>query len=183
MDPMVTARSRRGVTLVEMMVALIIGTLVISIAWSLYRFNRVSVEGTLAPQMGLQTTSRKALVQFIREVQESVEVAKPLQGTTLDYMIARDKLNRILVIYPAKNNAASTAAGRNIYDLYLYRHDYGTTPPVQAQRRMIEGLERVAFTTLSPGVVQIHLQLHEAGKSYTLLTAVRTRNILMEGKL
>ena len=90
-------------------------------------------------------------------------------------------MNRILTAYLSKNAADSAAAGRDLYDLYLYRKDFSGPPPIQ--QKMLSRVERLTFTGLSPGLLQINLDLHEQGKTYTLLTAVRTRNILTEGRL
>lgn len=172
--------SRRAVTLVEILVGLAVTVVISGAAYGLMRFGIVSVGQTVTPQVGLQTASRKAMVDFIREIQEAIEIARPVPGSTLTYFVARDKTNCIVTAYLARNDADSTTAGRDIYDLYLNRKDFAGP---SSQRKMLTHVERVTFTALSPGLIQVHLDVNESGKSYAMLTAVRCRNILGEGRL
>lgn len=166
--------------MVEILVGMGLLVIISGVAYGLMRFGIVSVGTTVTPQLGLQTASRKAMVDFIREVQESIEIARPLPGTTLTYFVARDKTNCVVTVYSVKNAADSTAAGKDIFDVYLHRKRF--TKPDE-QKRILTKVERLTFTALSPGLLQVHLDLNEGGKTYSLLTAVRTRNILSEGKL
>jgi hypothetical protein len=176
-------RSRRGLGLVEGIVGFSIAMIVVAGAVSLFRFGVISVGATVTPQAGLQMASRKALVDFIRQIQECSELVRPSPGASLNYFMARDKLNHILVAYQVQNPADSAAAKKPLYDLYLYRYTYGATPPVQSQSKLLSAIERLTFTNLSPGLIQLNLDLNEQGKNYTLLTAIRLRNVLTEGKL
>lgn len=169
-------RRREGLTLVELIIGLGIGIVVLGMAFGLHRFTTYSTQQTLGPQLGLQTASRAALIKFIREIQESIEIVRPVQGSTLGYFVARDKFNQIMVGYSAPGSAAP------LEDLYIARHPYDPAVPVE-QVKILEGLKRISFTTLSPGALQIHATLSEQGKEYSLLTTIRTRNILAEGEL
>lgn len=167
----------------EMLVAVCIALLVLSGGYMMVRAARVSTEASLGPSMGLQLNSRKALVEMIRELQESIEIVRPSAGGSLSYLLARDKLNRVLVLYIVKNEKDSAKAGRDLHDLYLYRYDHGERAPALNQRLVLSGVERAAFTALSSGLVQVHLDLHEQGKSFPFLTGVRCRNIQTEAEL
>src|SRR5258708_9215884 len=84
-----------------------------------------SVGATVAAQVGLQTASRKAMVEFIKELQESIEVARPLPGSTLNYFIARGRTNCITTSFLVKNAADSAAAGIDLYDPSIDHRDFG----------------------------------------------------------
>lgn len=173
---------RRGASLMEMLIAVAISALVIGIAFGILRLTRVSTEKTLGPQMGLQTASREALVDLIRELQESIEVVRPQQGGSLTYFVVRDKLNQVMVGYLEENARASTAAGRKIYDFFLNRTSWNGEP-ADRRRRLFDNVERLTVTTLSPGLLQIHADFHEQGRTYAFLTTVRTRNINSDADL
>jgi hypothetical protein len=175
---------RRGVSVLELLVAVCIGVLVIGGGAMLTRFARVSTEASLGPSMGAQMQSRKALVELIRELQECIEFVRPSAGATLSYLLARDKLNRVLVLYLVDNAEQTTRAGRPMRDLYLYRYEPdGGGSPEASQRWVLGGVENASFTTLSSGVIQVHLELFESGKTFPFLTAVRARNIHTEAEL
>lgn len=171
---------RRAMTLIESLIGIGLALVVCGIAFEMWRFGVVSVGSTVSPQVGLQMASRKAMVDFIKEIQECIEVARPLPGTTTDFIIARDKVNDILSAYLVKNDADSAAAKVPLYDLYV---DHKPVGKPSTPLKMLGKVERCTFTGLSPGLVQIHLDVHEQDRSYALLTAVRTRNILGEGNL
>jgi hypothetical protein len=174
---------RSGLSFVEGLLSLSLGLLVVMAAVSLWRFGIISVGATVSPQVGLQMASRKALVDFVHEIQECSEVVRPPSGSSLTYFMARDKLNQILVGYQVQNAADSASAGRPLFDLLLYRYDYGATPPAKAQVKILTRVERLTFTTLSPGLLQLNLDLNDQGKTYTMLTAIRLRNVLTEANL
>lgn len=174
---------RRAVGTLELLIAVCVAVLVLGAGYMLVRAARVSTEASLGPAMGLQMQSRKALVELIRELQESIEVVRPPPGATLTYVLARDKLNRILVVYLTKNEEQSSRAGRPLFDMWLCRYDHGERAPAANQRLLLGSLERAAFTALSSGVVQVHLDLFEQGKTLPFLTAVRSRNIQTEADL
>lgn len=177
-------RSRRHLpafTLVEAIIGVILLVMIMGVAFSMWRFGVVSVGATVTPQVGLQMASRAAMVNFVKDIQECIEVARPFPGSTFTYFVARDKVNNIITAYLVKNDADSLAAGRDLYDLWLHTKPTGTG--TQSQKKMLSKIERLTFTALSSGLLQINLDLHEQGKTYALLTAVRTRNILTEGRL
>jgi len=174
---------RAGVSIPEMLIAICVAVVVLGTGGMLLRFARASTEVTLGPNMGAQMASRKALVEMIRELQECIEFVRPSAGASLTYLLARDKLNRVLVIYLVVNAEQSARAGRPLHDLYLYQYEpAGRTPP-ENHRLLMGGVERAAFTALSSGVMQVHLDLFEQGKTFPFLTAVRARNIQTEAEL
>lgn len=168
----------------ELLIAVCIGVVVLAAGFMLMRFARVSTEASLGPSMGAQMQSRKALVELIRELQECIEFVRPTAGATLSYLVARDKLNRVLVLYLVDDAEQSARAGRPMRTLYLYRYEPdGSGNPEASQRFVLGGVETAGFTTLSSGVVQVHLELFESGKTFPFLTAVRARNIQTEAEL
>lgn len=175
-------RQRGAISIVEMLIATAITAMVVGIAFGILRMTRVSTEQTLGPQMGLQTASREALVDLIRELQESIEVVRPQQGASLTYFVVRDKLNQVLVGYLEENARSSAVAGHKIYDLFLDRTGWGEEPRVR-RKRLLDNVERLTVTTLSPGLLQIHADFYEAGRTYAFLTTVRTRNINSDADL
>jgi hypothetical protein len=174
---------RSGLSVLETLIGVVVGLLVLSMAGGIMRWARVCAVTTLGTQMELQMETRRALVEFIKELQENIEIAEPPAGATLNYCLTRDKLNQLLLCYTRKNDLDSKRAGRPLHDLYMYRYDYGATPPAGCGWLVLSHLERVAFTSLSSGLIQIHLDFYENGRSYPVLTAVRTRNIYAESVL
>lgn len=173
---------RSGHSLVEVLLAfgLVIGLL--ATAFMMYRGGVVSAQATLAPQMALQMATRKAFLDFIKELQECIEFVRPTQGSTLTYLLARDKLDRVLLTYMVEDPVATAREGRPLQNVFLYRQD-NTMPAVARQRLLLGNVTRLSFTSLGSGLVQIRMDVYEQGHSYPMLTTVRARNIALEAEL
>ena len=176
------AHAHRGYSLIEVLVALFLFGTLFATAWMLHRSGTVGVQSTLGPQMGLQMTTRKALVEFIKELQECVEFVRPYQGSTLNYLMARNKLDQVLLTYMVKNDKDSAREGRDVHDVYVYLNDTSVAA-ASRQRLLFGGVTRLTFTALGSGVVQIRMDVTESNRIYALLTTVRARNIELEGEL
>ena len=173
---------RRGFTLVEGLIGLVVAILVTGMAYQLHRSAFVSLNATLGPQMGLQMATRKALLEFVRELQECIEFVRPVQGATLSYLLARDKLDRPMLAYATVDQKATAAAGRTLYNVYVNRSD-DALGEKDRQRWLFGSVARLTFTSLGSGAVQIHMDVWEQGRTYPVLTTVRARNIAPEAEL
>jgi hypothetical protein len=176
----VTKRSK-AFTLVEIVIAGAILIIIIGLATGLLLSARGSTQAIM-PAFDLQTGTRKALLEVLQAVQESIDVLRPPMGCTLSYFVVRGKANQILLAYQAQDSAASLKAGIPLYVLYLVECDLDA-PDQATQRRLIGNIKRLSFTTITPGVLQVHLDLFEEGRTYSLLTSVRCRNLHVETSL
>jgi hypothetical protein len=91
-------------------------------------------------------------------------------------------LNRILTGYLCEDPQSLKRTGKLLYQLYLVRSDYSGNPAIK-KKPLLTNVERLTFTTLSPGVLQIRADIYEQKSSYTILTAVRTRNVFADSDL
>ena len=71
-------------------------------------------------------------------------------------------------------------AGRRLTALWLGQHGGAGGA---SQRVLLTGVERLAFTASSHGVLQVHLQLFEQGRTSAVLSAIRLRNLATEAQL
>jgi hypothetical protein len=176
-------KTRTGFSVLEMLLATALALLVLVAAHQRLRGARVATDLTLAPQAELQSATAVLLLDLVQELKESIEVVKPAEGTTLNYAVVRDKLNELLLVYPVLDEAATRSSGRPLYDLYLHRTDPSAQPLATRQRLLIRGVERIAFTSLSSGALQVHINIHRDGRVYSLLTTIRMGNIASEAAL
>lgn len=173
---------RRGLSTIELLIALVISTIVVGVVFGFFRFARVSTERTVGPQLALGEASRQALLELIRELQEAIEVNRPIQGSTLTYFVVRDKLNQVLVGYLVTNPQAKTQDGRPLFDLILDRTSFGG-PSTPKKKKLLSNLERFTVTGLSPALIQIHADFHEQGRSFAFFTTIRARNVFSDNDL
>lgn len=172
--------SRRGAfTLAEVLVALALGAVVLVAVWSVF-----NAAGRTAPGLGahasLQLGTQLALLELNQKLQESIAIERLTSGTSLSYFVVRGKTNETVVGYQVVDAAASAKAGRRLYQLWLASSRGAGT---DTQRKVLGQIERCRFTATSAGVLQLHMDLFEDGKSHAVLTSVRLRNLPSEALL
>lgn len=163
-------RSRAGFTLVEALLALALALVLIILLFGIVSYSTRST-ARLGSKLAAQQAQRKAVVRFLREVQESMEVVSPRAGSTLGYAVLRDKLALLRWYYLVQQGNAP-----DMFELRMYRHD-DSLPPGQREEVLLQNVRRLAFTTRTEGALQINLVLGEEGAESTVLTTVRLRNI------
>lgn len=163
--------TRRGVSVPELLVAAAILALLAGAAIRGLAFGTRST-GRLTPQLALKQNSRKAIVRFLRELQEGMEVVSPAPGRTLSHAIVRDKVSRARWFY-------QVAHVMNVQTRHeLWRHVDDTSLPKERRAELLlTDVKRLAFTSRGEGSLQVNLTLAEGESEYTLLTTVRLRNI------
>jgi len=164
-------RGREALTVVELLTASTVFVLVVGLVITLLTQGRRSSQN-LGTQMSLAQASRKMIVKLLGELQEGMEVLSPRPGSTKAQALIRDKLSfiRWYVLHP------KTGSVPEVYELWRYIND----PDLPAARRaeiLLGGIQRLRFTCLSEGALQINLTLIEEGKEYSILTTVRLRNL------
>lgn len=179
---MIFRTGRRGATLIEALVALSVFLLLMILVVGIVRWSQKAVQGGLEPHADLQQATQRALLIFLKELEECIEFVRPAPGSTLTYFVGRGKLNEIVTGYQEQDMQGSTRAGRPLYHFYLHRYD-PSDPSASKRDLLVSKIERLTFTSRSPGLLQVHMRLFEAGKSYALLTTVRARGVLSEAQL
>lgn len=166
---------RRGTSLIELLFAVSVAAVLLGAAFGAMIWARRAGEAGVASHVSAQMLARRSMEALTRELEESIEVVRPPPGATLNHLLVRDKLNRLLVIYPVE-----TSGGLS---LRVFRMDPTLPDAVPEDRVLVRLLERVAFTTLGPGMVQVHLTVRDQGHAYPVFTAIRCRNAPSEAEL
>lgn len=125
----------------------------------------------LAPKLAGQQATRKAVVRFLRELQESMEVVSPRAGSTLAYSVVRDRI-AVLRWYFLVQQPNSP----DLFELRVYKHD-SALPTGQREELLVQNVRRLAFTARTEGALQVNLLVGEEGMETSILTTVRLRNI------
>lgn len=159
----------------EVLVACSLVTILAGTGMGALWWARGASERALSPGVATQARARRALVDLTLEVQEAVEIVRPPPGATLDHVLFRDKLNRLVVLYPVREGDGLS--------LRAFRRDPLSPDGPGEDRLLLSAVRRVAFTSLAPGMLQVHLSVQEAGKVFPLVTSIRCRNAPLEGDL
>ena len=171
--------SLSGVTLIELILALLIFSFVIAGA-----FRALSVFGgkaseTLSQRLVLQMEARKALLNLYREIQQGIEVILPAPGCTLPYLVYRDFINNIHVIYLEKDATTSKTEGEPLYKVMegiKISSGAGTTPP----KLVMKYVSKSNFTTHHYGGILLSCSLKGGKGRFDLVNYVRLKNLAAE---
>lgn len=162
---------RRAFSLVEMIVGVgLLGLVIGGLVFLLGSGSRAT--GRLTPQLSLQQAGRKAVVRFLRELQEGMEVVSPAPGCSLSYAVIRDKLSRARWFYLVEKKGGASP----VMELWRYVDDQ-TVSAQERSEKLLDDVRRLAFTSRGEGALQVNLLLAEGEQEYALLTTVRLRNI------
>lgn len=160
---------RRAFTLVEALVAVALATGAIGLLIWLLVFGGRSSE-RITPQLALQQESRKAVVRFLKELQEGMEVISPRPGSTLTYALVRDRVARVRWFYQVPGST------RGLFDLVRYVDD-AKLAGAERLETLLTRVRRLTFTARGEGLVQVNLLLADGEQEYALLTTIRLRNL------
>jgi hypothetical protein len=157
----------------EMLIGAGLAVVLLGLVVELLRHGSRSTHG-LTARMSLQQESRKAIVRFLKEVQQGMEVIRPVPGSTLSYALVRDKMSLVRWYYLVGKPASDPAAGP--YELWRHLDDPAMAAGERAER-LLDNVQRVTFTSTSEGALQLHVTLRESGTESAVLTTVRLRNL------
>lgn len=155
----------RGTTLIEVLVGLILFCLVSMALMQMLSSGR-KMEDVVGSHLALQADVRRALMSFIRDLQEGMIVVRPEPGQTLPYALVKDKAER-LVFY-----SLSPAGTTGLFDL----HRDLAGPDGTERKTVLQGVSRITFTCLSDSRLMLHVALGEEKKATAFHTQVRLRN-------
>lgn len=162
-----------GYTLVEVLLVVGIFVVVLALVVGYFGFGRRS-EQRLTARMGAQQATRKALVRFVQELQESVEVLSPRPGSTLSYALVRDQVNAVRWYYQVRTPGSPDSAPT--FEVWRFATDT-TLPGPQRRVKLLGGVKRLTFTARSEGGLRLNLVTTEDGQDHATLLSVRLRNI------
>lgn len=166
-----TRRSASGLALMEVLVAAAITLALLGGVMELFRHGSRTTHA-LAAGMSLHQESRKAIVRFLKEVQQGMEVVSPRPGCTLSYALVRDKLSLIRWYYLVPK----PGPGPVLHELWRHTADPSMAQVARAER-LLDNVQRATFTSTSEGALQIHLVFSESGRDHAVLTTARLRNL------
>lgn len=160
-----SSRRARGTTLIEMLVGLVLFCLV-SLALMQMMSSGRKMEDVVGTHLALQADVRRAVMSFIRDLQEGMIVVRPEPGQTLPYALVKDKAER-LVFY-----SLSPTTKEHLFDL---QRDLAGPTGIE-RKTVLEGVARITFSCLSDSRLMLHVDLGEEKQRTSFHTQVRLRN-------
>lgn len=131
----------------------------------------------LSNQVVLQMEARKAFDKTNNQIQEGTEVVRPFIGETLPYLVYKDIINQVTILYLEPNPKLSLQLGKAVYKLVSYTNDYLGLYKKANEKVLIESVRNMTFSCLSPNSVQCNVTVTNDKGEYEFLAHVALMNI------
>jgi len=170
-----TTNKKSGLTIVELIVVIgLSGLLGISVMRFFSAANITSKN--LSQHAILQMESRKAFDHIIDQIREGIDVIRPASGETTQYLVFKDLINQITMLYLEPNDEESRRLKKRVYRLISYRTDYSGTYERSREKVLHNSIKRIRFTSLSPTSVQVSATVASENDEYQFMAHVGLLN-------
>lgn len=180
-----TPSGRTGVTLVEVLIALVLVSLLMTVLYGIvsYFFSRESRSSlaTMTERAFTQKDIRIGLKKLMLRIREGTEVLDPRPGYTSSELVFRDVLNQKVKIRldADRKSVVSELFSSGAFVREEKPYEIVTAAgdrTLLARPIAIGNCSNVAFTVLSPSCVVVSLTLFSGHVENSLLTAIHLRN-------
>jgi len=167
---------RRAFTLVEIAVAAGLVALVGIVAMRI--FSTVgTTQQNLSQQAMLQMESRRAFDHLVDQIRMGTDIVRPTTGETLPFMVFKDVINQMTILYLEPNNDAANALEQRVFRLVSYRSDYSGAYQSDNEKILLDSVKSLHFTSLSPTSVQVNATVVNEKGDYQFLAHIGLMNL------
>jgi len=171
--------SRWAFTLPEILLGAILLALLLGGMFSIFRGLTGKRASSISQKLALQMEARRALINIYSVIQEGIEVLKPDGGSTLPYLVFRDRLNNVHLLFLKKDQTTSERLKTDIYRLHTVVYDIakGVCSPIH---EILGNIVRMNFTAHGFSSVVITSTLQDGDTTFSFVNLVRLKNALAE---
>ncbi len=162
-------RRERRFTTVELVISTFIICLLVAIFARVMGRLRQSAQPTLSDRLVINLETTRAAGLLMDRIRESLEVVRPTLGETTPFLVLRNALNEMNLLYLEPDEVNSPLCKKTLYRLKSYTRD-GT--PGGTTEQLFDSIERLTFTCTSPNQVQLSLTLGNLKGEFGLVTQV-----------
>ncbi|MBF0407310.1 MAG: type II secretion system protein [Candidatus Riflebacteria bacterium] len=167
----------KAVTLVELIVAMFLLSFLSALGFRVFSHFQSAFQRDLTGRLTLQTEALRAAEKLFIEVKKGTEIVLPMPGQTLPYFVYKDIKNLVCIVYPDNDIQSSKQFKKTLMRLISYVDAPDGNFHKENLSVIINGVERVAFTGISPVSVQFNLTLANDRQSFEFLSHVGVMNM------
>jgi type II secretory pathway pseudopilin PulG len=171
----IRTNSKRAFTLVEIMVAASLLMLVGTGAMRIFS-SAGKAQQQYSQQVILQMESRKAFDSLLYQLREGVSIVRPVLGETQDFLVFKDLLNQITLVYLEPNHQMAKELNRKVYKLVAYQAAYPGFAAEARQTVIMDSVRRIRFSCLSPSSIQVNATIISSRGEYQFIANVGLLN-------
>ena len=161
--------SKTGFTYVEIIVVFVILSIFLLVASRVFLGARRSTDHH-SSQLVLQMEARRAADLMISNIRAGTEVIRPHIGETTPFLVLKDNVNNITMLYLDKDQQSSDDLERQLFRLILYNADHSGIYDSQKERVLLGSISKLSFTSTSPASIQTNIVLAGENQDYQFIT-------------
>lgn len=169
----------RGLTALELVIAMMIFSFVVAGGFRAFQVYAGKASQNLSKRLVLQMEARRAVLTLYKVVQEGVEVVVPSPGQTLPYLVFRDFLNNIQIIYLEKDPVLSEQESDDLYKVMMGLKD-PSGKKADKPKVLMRYVTSLNFTTHHVGGVLISCSMRGGKGRFSMVNFVRLKNTAAE---
>jgi type II secretory pathway pseudopilin PulG len=158
-----------GFTVIELIVSTMILSMVGAVVFILLSRLNQSAQPALSDRLVVNNESTRAANILINHIRECLEVVRPMPGETTPYLVLKNDVNEMNLLYLEPDPIHAQIASRTLYKLVSFTQ---TGSPDGLSKELFASIQRLTFTSLSPNQVQINLVLANLKGEFGLVTQV-----------
>ncbi|PKL48146.1 MAG: hypothetical protein CVV42_10835 [Candidatus Riflebacteria bacterium HGW-Riflebacteria-2] len=167
---------KQAFTIVELVVAT--GLVALVGITAMRMFSSVGIaQQNLSQQALLQMESRRAFDNLVDQIRMGTDIVRPTTGETLPYMVFKDVINQMTILYLEPNNTNANLIKKRVYRLVSYRGDYSGKYQEDNEKILLDSVSELHFTSLSPTSVQVNATVINEKGEYQFLAHIGLMNL------
>ncbi len=159
--------------MVELLV--VVGLLLLLLAVGISQFRHGS-QGVMkvAADLTFHMEMRSAVDKLTESLLEGNEVVKPSEGGTLSFLVVKDVVNHICVLYLERAERKEDRP----FNLAMFTDDFSGAFDPKRRKVLFGSVKSVSFTTVSPALVVAKLiMVNPAGKELPAILEIPLKNL------
>jgi hypothetical protein len=136
-----------------------------------------TTQQNLSQQALLQMESRRAFDQLVDQIRMGTDIVRPTTGETLPFMVFKDVINQMTILYLEPNNDAANTLGQRVFRLVSYRNDYSGGYQSDNEKILLDSVKSLHFTSLSPTSIQVNATVVNEKGDYQFLAHIGLMNL------
>ncbi|MBI3038469.1 hypothetical protein HYY75_05375 [bacterium] len=166
-----------GYTLVEISISALIFILVGLMVGRTLTQLRTSTQPGLSDRLILQMDARKSADEITKIIRESGEIVRPFIGETSPYLVLKDVINNVCILYLDNDEETSKICNKKLFKLVFYVGNQSGSFKKEDQRILVRSVKRLTFTSVSPFSVSVNATLANLKGEFQFLTHIGIMNL------
>ncbi len=161
---------KSGTTLVEILVVMGILSFLSAVLFRVYTNFQGSFQKDVTNRLVLQINSQRAADKLFLEIKKGTDIVRPLLAETTPFLVYKDIRKRTGFLYLDRDKENSSLFKKDLYKLVSYVCDYSGSYKPENERIIVNSVQSLWFTAITPSSVQIDMTLANDRQSFEFLT-------------